>query len=126
MRNAARIILYRFASLIERYLRRDGIPVVFSLSTPNLYKVFEESVVTSGATSQGQSSDTGKGKEKAQTEEPQAGLYLGSRRLLQQALYSFCVKYLGKNIYWDDKKFRNPVGKSDRKFYCLIAPDGLF
>ena len=126
MRNAARIILYRFVSLIERSLRGDGISVVFSLSTPNLYKVFEESAVTSSATSQGQSSDPGKGKGKAQAEESQPGLYLGSRRLLQQTLYTFCAKYLGKNIYWDDKKFRNPVGKSDRKFYCLIAPDGLF
>ena len=125
MRNAARIILYKFASLIESYLHGDGTPVVFSLSTPNLYEVFEESAVTSSATSQDQSSDPGKGKGKAQAEEPQSGLYLGSRRLLQQTLYTFCAKYFGKNIYWDDK-LGNPMAKSDRKFYCLIASDGLF
>ena len=126
MRDAARIILYRFASLIERYLRGDGNPVVFSLSTPNLYKVFEESTVTSSVTSQGQPSDPGKGKGRAQDEESQPGMYLGSRRLLQQTLYAFCAKYLGKNIYWDDKKFRNPVVKPDRKFYRSLASDDLF
>ena len=54
-------------------------PVIYSLSTPNLYDAFEEVIVTSSTTSQYQSShpDKGKGKETAQPEAPDS-LYLGS------------------------------------------------
>ena len=79
--NVARIFIYKFMQVVERGIIRNP-PLVFFEKTPLLLL----------PRTQGDSSLTS------------PDMYLGSRRILQQSLYKYCLDYHGVNIY-DDKEF---------------------
>ena len=97
MGNVARIILYGCLAEIERYARSDsdqGKLSVFTLATPDFYGSVEDGGVWDVQTHPGDRQDR----------------YLGSRRLLQQALYEFFYRYYSFNMY-DVHKLAHFFGK---------------